>query len=77
MKIKYILRLFWKVNPVVFVFAIFLIILSVWLAFFDVRTASIGFALAYWMLLYVNEEAKGAIIFQKYMELLNKKEGEQ
>lgn len=76
MKIKYILRLFWKVNPVVFCFAVFLIILSAGIAFFDVRTALVGFSFAYWMLLYLNEKAKWAIIFQKYMELLDKKEGE-
>lgn len=76
MKTKYLLLLFWQVDPVVFCFAVFLIILSAGIAFFDVRTALVGFSLAYWMLLYVNEEAKGAIIFQKYIELLNKKDGE-
>ena len=76
MKTKYLL-LFWQVDPVVFGFAIFSIILSVGMAFFDAKTAFLGIMISCWMLLYVNEEAKGAIIFQKYMELLNKKEGEQ
>lgn len=76
MKTKYLLLLFWQVDPVVFGFAIFLIILSAGMAFFDARTALVGFSISCWMLLYVNEEVKGAIIFQKYIELLNKKDGE-
>ena len=77
MKTKYLLLLFWQVDPVVFCFAVFLIILSVGMAFFDAKTAFLGITISCWMLLYVNEEAKVAIIFQKYIELLNKKEGEQ
>ena len=77
MKTKYLLLLFWQVDPVVFGLAIFLIFLSVGMAFFDAKTAFLGITISCWMLLYVNEEAKATIIFQKYMELLKKKEGEQ
>jgi len=73
MKTKYLLLLFWKVDPVVFGLAIFSIILSVGMAFFDAKTAFLGITISCWMLLYVNEEAKGAIIFQKYVELLKKR----
>lgn len=72
MKTKYLFLLFWQVDPVVFGFAIFSIILSVGMAFFDAKTAFLGITISCWMLLYVNEEAKGAIIFQKYIELLKK-----
>lgn len=77
MKTKYLLLLFWQVDPVIFGSAVVLIILSSGIVFFDPKTALFGLLLSIWMLLYVNEEAKGAIIFQKYIELLNKKEGEQ
>lgn len=73
MKTKYLLLLFWQVDPVIFGSAVVLIILSSGIVVFDPKTALFGLLLSIWMLLYLDEVAKGAIIFQKYIELLNKK----
>ena len=76
-KFKLLFHIFWRVDPVIFGSAVVLLILSSGIVFFDPKTALFGLLVSIWMLLYLDEVAKGAIIFQKYMELLNKKEGEQ
>ncbi len=73
MKTKYLLLLFWQVDPVIFGSAVVLIILSSGIVVFDPKTALFGLLLSIWMLLYLDEVAKGAIIFQKYVELLKKR----
>ena len=73
MKTKYLLLLFWQVDPVIFGSAVVLIILSSGIVVFDPKTALFGLLLSIWMLLYLDEVAKGAIIFQRYVELLKKR----
>ena len=72
-KFKLLFHIFWRVDPVIFGSAVVLIILSSGIVFFDPKTALFGLLVSIWMFLYLDEVAKGAIIFQKYIELLNKK----